>query len=181
MGQGCVEPRRAAWQARPESVLRSPWLVMLGSPSRQCTRRVVCVRRGTGAGAGGGTEEGHFEHDVSPQATHCRLPESSMSGAESVLPWRLILRLAPPSPSGPLSSSSLESVSFAAAVSACQGRGQGSCGQGQARARVKRQGQVSSRDQDLVHALGPGPSASVRTAHTACTCRSTQRTSRPQE
>ena len=179
MGQGCVEPRRAAWQARPESVLRSPWLVMLGSPSRQCTRRVVCVRRGTGAGAGGGTEEGHFEHAVSPQATHCRLPESSMSGAESVLPW--LLRLAPPSPSGPLSSSSLESVSFAAAVSACQDRGQGSCGQGQARARVKRQGQVSSRDQDLVHALGPGPSASVRTAHTACTCRSTQRTSRPQE
>ena len=105
----------------------------------------------------GGTEEGHFERAVAPQATHCRLPESSMSGAESVLPWRLILRLAPPSPSGPLSSSSLESVSFAAAVSACQGRGQGSCGQGQARARVKRKGQASSRDQDLVHALASGP------------------------
>ena len=103
-----------------------------------------------------GAAEGHFERAVAPHATHCRLPESSMSCAGSMLPWRcLILRLAPPPPS--LSSSSPESVSFAAAVSACQGRGQGSCGQGQARARVKRHGQASSRDQDLVHALASGP------------------------
>jgi len=71
-----------------------------------------------------GAAEGHFERAVAPHATHCRLPESSMSWAGSMLPWRcLILRLAPPPPS--LSSSSPESVSFAAAVSACQGRGQG--------------------------------------------------------
>eukprot|EP00964_Phaeocystis_antarctica_P107316 scaffold72067_cov63-Phaeocystis_antarctica.AAC.1 len=52
---GCVEPRRAAWQAPPEGVLRPPWLVMLGSPgspSRQCTRHAVRLRRGgTGTGA----------------------------------------------------------------------------------------------------------------------------------
>lgn len=89
-----------------------------------------------------GAEEGRFERAVAPQATHCRLPEPSKSGAASAPSWRLSLRLAPPPPSGPPLSSSLESVSFAAAVSACRGRGQGAWARGQTRARVRRHREI---------------------------------------
>jgi hypothetical protein len=89
-----------------------------------------------------GAEAGRFERAVAPQATHCRLPEPSKSGAASAPSWRLSLRLAPPPPSGPLLSSSLESVSFAAAVSACRGRGQGAWARGQTRARVRRHREI---------------------------------------